>query len=174
MMVKRILTWWSEASKAALVVSIAAMFVSIAALAASMWQGIETRAHNRMSVKPDVYALKILGKEDGTQGIQIINSGLGPAKISALVLYLNSKKISSPDYIGSRVKEIVGENEMVVWLKKANDLRLSEGESIDLFKVGISADENTRNSIRALLNDIELQIDYCSMYEECFSWDSQD
>ena len=63
-----------------MIVSWAAVAIAAVALGFSIWQGIEQRRHNRLSVKPTLAYYVTSGEPDGrAAGVYITNVGAGPA-----------------------------------------------------------------------------------------------
>ena len=72
--------------KASTVTAIASVTIALAAVFLSVWQGAETRQHNRLSVTPKLVLTKDMRQEAGSIGIFIANEGLGPAIIRDIVI----------------------------------------------------------------------------------------
>lgn len=74
----------------------AAIIVAICAVAISVWQGYETRKHNRLSTKPIIlYEWEV--KEGQKSGIYIQNNGLGPAVLTDIEFSYAGKLIQRKD-----------------------------------------------------------------------------
>lgn len=76
------------------VVSFAAAVIALAALVTSVWQGIETRNHNRQSVQPKLHIDRIEANytsfESGVvPGFSLINNGIGPAIVRDVRVYVD-------------------------------------------------------------------------------------
>ena len=77
-------TNWSASD---IVVSFSAMAIALASIIISIWQGIEMRRHNRLSVRP---RLEIVYRvDDQWFGYILINNGLGPAVISSKTIFVD-------------------------------------------------------------------------------------
>ncbi len=69
------------------VLSLSAVAIAVASIFISVWQGLETRKHNRLSVRPN---LEIhLASEKDKLGYFLVNTGLGPALITKSELFFN-------------------------------------------------------------------------------------
>lgn len=141
--------------------------IATLALVASIWQGIETRNHNRLSVKPILtisrnYNLSINKRASGlsdtipTYELRIKNSGIGPAIFSSFNVFLDDKVIPVT-------------NDKSPWVRFNNELNFSQsswfGEG-DVFTAGLN-----RKIIKCyrnieLLKRLKIEVDYKSIYGE--------
>src|ERR1051325_6864496 len=81
-----------------IVIGIAATIIAISALIVSIWQGAETRRHNRLAFRP---ALAFGVEENSTDsGIYLYNSGNGPALIKRFAVYVDGQPVQG---IGSKM-----------------------------------------------------------------------
>jgi len=79
-----------------LIISCSSIVIALSASAATIWQGILMRKHNRLSVKP---FLRIDNNAElGKKGeVRLINVGAGPAIIDSMAVYVDGKLIDNPD-----------------------------------------------------------------------------
>jgi hypothetical protein len=137
------------------------------------YQGVITREHNELSVKPELRFVPYIGSDLRKSGIYITNVGLGPAKVIALRL-----KVAGQQYDlmqkGSQRAALRGIN--------ANLLCFTESQPVPEFhvKVGdfeplfISANKiplnNCEESVAKTLmsQKFEFDIKYLSMYDREF------
>ena len=68
--------------------------IAICALAFSIWQGMQTRKHNKLSVKPHLITCSNNNDRKGFYKLVLINNGLGPALINKFLVKLDGKLIS--------------------------------------------------------------------------------
>lgn len=76
------------------ITGISTTVIALCALAFSIWQGIQTRKHNKLSVRPH---FTIWTKSDVLKGffaIELTNNGIGPALIEKFLVTIDSKVIS--------------------------------------------------------------------------------
>lgn len=71
--------------------SLAAIFISVLALIVSIWSGVETRNHNRISVKPSLVVMPALEGVGGRNGLYISNLGLGPGVVGEVDVLVGGK-----------------------------------------------------------------------------------
>lgn len=67
----------------------ATLLVAVSAIGLSVWQGVEMRRHNRLSVLPYISNASLMLSEDSTYRYlaQIENTGLGPAVFERILVY---------------------------------------------------------------------------------------
>ena len=68
--------------------------IALCALALSIWQGMQTRKHNRLSVMPHLTTKTDRDVEKGFYSIKVINNGIGPALIEEFLVKVDGKVIS--------------------------------------------------------------------------------
>jgi len=73
------------------VTAIATVIIAVTALVVSIWQGIETRKHNRLSVRPHLVFFTDFSSQDSELGIFIKNNGVGLAYIKNVEISVNGK-----------------------------------------------------------------------------------
>jgi hypothetical protein len=71
----------------------AAIFVSVLALATSIWSANETRQHDRLSVQPHLHYWRDM--QSPYVGLTLINEGLGPAHILEARVYFEGKQVNN-------------------------------------------------------------------------------
>jgi hypothetical protein len=77
---------------ASIVVAICATVIAVLSLSVSVYEARATRRHDRISVRPFL-ELRVGLRQGRTAGLQLINSGLGPAAITSTVLTLDDKSL---------------------------------------------------------------------------------
>jgi len=65
------------------------ILIAVCAVGLTLWQGYQTRIHNRLSVRPDLVQLRSVRPYQEGIGIYIENNGLGPGTIVKLTLYFD-------------------------------------------------------------------------------------
>jgi len=73
------------------IISISAIFVACVAVGISIWQGFETRRHNKLSVKPYLVIRTSTSKSGLSMGVWVENDGLGPALIKDFIVYFDGQ-----------------------------------------------------------------------------------
>jgi hypothetical protein len=77
------------------------LFISVLALGLSIWSAAESRRHDRLSVQPSTRFWREGDARAKAVGLYIENSGLGPAIISDLRIYLDGNPITNLDDISN-------------------------------------------------------------------------
>jgi hypothetical protein len=73
---------------------IATTIIALCALALSIWQGVQTRRHNRLSFRPHLTTWTNTDAEKGFYTIELTNNGIGPALIEEFLVKVDGKVIS--------------------------------------------------------------------------------
>lgn len=76
------------------VTGVASTFIAVCALVFSIYQGIQARRHNRLSVKPHLTTWTTSTPEEGRYVVELINNGLGPALIEGFTLTVDGSPVS--------------------------------------------------------------------------------
>ena len=146
------------------------VFIALTALIVSVWQGYETRKHNRLTVKPILNFTKnynstydIIGTDTVvTRKYQLVlsNNGTGPAIVKSFKLYFDGE-------------ELIPEEGFYLWgmLNKITpkDIRIAQSgwlDGGDVVKIGDDRSLIRCNIVDDYLNRTEIEIIYQSIYEE--------
>src|SRR3990172_12584537 len=76
------------------IAGISTTIIALCALALSIWQGMQTRRHNRLSFRPHLTTWTNRDAEKGFYRIELINNGIGPALIEEFLVKVDGKVIS--------------------------------------------------------------------------------
>jgi hypothetical protein len=95
----------------ATVTSIAASITAVASLFVSVWSGIETRRHNRLSVTPILQITKDFSEDANDYGLLLSNKGFGP-----------SCKMKWELFVEEKLGEVKSLGKSLEGLKKARDI----------------------------------------------------
>lgn len=82
------------------------IFISVLALASSIFSAYETRRHNRLSAMPFVQFYRAGDALGNEVGLYIDNTGLGPAVIKDMRMYLDGTRIKTYDDISSATLDL--------------------------------------------------------------------
>ncbi len=72
-------------------ISIPTIVLACTAVVISIWQGCETRRHNKLSVKPLLSITISTSENDSLMGVWIDNNGTGPAIIKEFFVHLDGQ-----------------------------------------------------------------------------------
>ena len=149
-----------------------AIGIAVLALAFSIGQGIATRRHNRLSLRPHLFfdTIMIEGQEGG---LRLTNGGIGPAIADTFHVWLDNKDPGSQydpaDRGWSKIMDILklpfGFN---AFFLEANQI-VQPGETLFVFSI-IEGNRNPANDIalNQAVNRLAIEITYKSMYGEQF------
>ncbi len=73
---------------------ISTTIIALCALALSIWQGMQTRRHQRLSFRPHLTTCSETDIANGSYLIELINNGIGPALIEEFLVKVDGKVIS--------------------------------------------------------------------------------
>lgn len=162
----------------------AALFVSICALLLTINQAVMTRKHNRLTVRPHLTSFTDNVPHPSFGGISLIkmslsNNGIGPAVVKSFQPMLDGVPLD-PENFDELLS--IAKRELPVSL-------LDQGCRFSLFRKGyvMAKDESMSvaeiayaptihddpKALEAALQRFHLKVDYESIYEEKFSYDSR-
>ena len=75
-----------------IVIAVLSVFIAGCVLGVTIWQGLQNRKHNRISVLPLLMCEEDLDKENTI--LRLVNSGVGPAIITKIELLFDDKVVS--------------------------------------------------------------------------------
>ena len=159
--------------KAENVTATAATLTAIAALFIAVWDNVQTREHNRLSVAPRLTISTTVS--NNTRSITIRNDGIGPAIVERMTMRMQTQEglIETQDWqdISPRFLD-AGHSISSSWQFSSGDA-IGIGKSYDLFGASESSD-STAPSLRAMVQDLSLRIEYASIYgdplEVTYNW----
>jgi hypothetical protein len=154
-------------------VAIASAAIALMALVATIWDGVETRHHNRLSVAPrlDFYSVHSTSMDHPDNYIAIENKGFGPAIIKGFHITVNGARYTA-----------LGRKNMTALVKHlglyTRGVAFSSPEMDDTFKPSefsklLQIDPNkTTPALMKSFNDasgrMKLEVEYESLYGERF------
>lgn len=154
------------------ILAISAGVTAVAAVVVSVWQGCETRRHNRLSVKPHLIIFPQRPVASPEIGLQLANRGSGSALIKSWEISVDQEGVGS-HYYGW--VEALGRLQIKEgWIHVSSYTALRAGKSRPIFWVyrdqwenNLSEEQKIRfqNAIRR----ISVSIEYESIYEEQFA-----
>ena len=151
------------------------LVIALSAIGLAIWEGLENRRHNRLTVQPRIGA-EIDAATDGTTEsvrIGIESTGLGPAVFTAFRIYFDGELQDSSDALGTGRWMAVGRALEGDSTAQMNAQAFSEGyffppgAQATLFEVSrpqrVAGD--AAQPLISLLDRLAIQICYCSVYE---------
>lgn len=159
-----------------------ALIVSIITLASGIYALQQQREHDRLSVIPAIAVSFADGSDDEITGIHLVNSGLGPARILNIQLYVKGELVSEAyddqqwrqalAKISATVDEPYGKNQQIRFKSFKSDVYLQAGKSLPLlFQRTEELTPGTLAFLREAANTLQFGVCFCSFYEDdCWSY----
>lgn len=158
-----------------------ALVVSVCALGLTVWQGVVTRKHNKLSVRPAITSTRVSrSKNDGTPvsvlNLHLINQGLGPAFIKSFDYLFDGQPLPDNAYanlyswLSSRLNNTVTTvNHMAGHIGVGHVMKC--GDSFELAIIPIYATTQEELALTSLR--LHVRVTYESAYGELFTYDSR-
>lgn len=154
--------------------AIAATVIAVIALAVAVWQGFESRKHNRLSVKPAMAFLiqKAKGKEP--VGLSLKNHGAGPAFIRKFTIWIDGKAITSITRGGWAEATLRMGLANILFRTGSVTQKTVFAPGDERFLFGIKPENQTTENVERFRNAISshklrVEVIYASLYDEEFS-----
>ena len=142
----------------------AATVIAICSLGISVWQGIETRKHNRLSVLPHIeFGHRYNAKKSS---IELDNAGIGPAVIIDYNFYLDGNQIFNDITCGPETWQQVrhalsDEMTLSTFCLRKGDM-LKSGRKIEVISLE-TLNSDSKGHLRSL-SRIRIEVRYESIY----------
>lgn len=151
----------------------AAGIVAVAAVGLAVWEGLENRRHNRLSVVPKVDAVRDFDMREQTFSFGLLSSGLGPAVVRDLRIYLDGRKVydksTEHEFAWTEIYPILRDKGLEIWDSYYIEGQyLVPGERYNLLVVERRPGAERIEDFREIANRIDAVICYCSVYgDQC-------
>ncbi len=174
------------------IIATASVVIAGCALLFTAWQGMETRKHNKLSVRPiltgetfdaERYSVE---KDIRRVSLEIINSGIGPAIIKSFVLIFDDEEIARNDvnaYCNFMKQKLRG----MKGIKGVEDIDklglgflmcgsvMKEGDRQMIWDIKYINKDDPQNDNIATLYKITLIVEYQSVYDgDVFTFDTRE
>ena len=148
-----------------------ALTVSVVSIVFTAFQASETRDNNRIAVMPRLLVSRF-GIARDSIGVFIENDGTGPAVIKAVDLYFRDQKQRSiGDLRGSITTALKMRTAQLPYVEVENEYFYRAGQRVDVLSEGVNkntlTDEQRSSVWRTLDDDVNIAVEYCSVYDEC-------
>lgn len=143
------------------IISICAIIIAILSLFVTVYESYQQRRHDRLSVKPVLQV--IFSTENNWEGFKLKSSGLGPAVISWIEVFVDGKLVHGWQEAMERLNLSIPERHSINAVYSKDVLR--PNETVNLFFVDNS---KNMNDLRKNNKRIRINICYCSFYDECW------
>ncbi len=161
--------------KPEIVIAISSVIIAAAAFLVAVWQGLLTRQHNKLSVRPFLRIDRIEGAGRPSE-ILLHNVGVGPSFIDNFDLRVDGASVAGDRFTRIRtaltslgLADIKFENIKIDMFTPAQGDAIAAGETLTLLR--LSPVSNTQESYQALiaaLPRLTFSVCYKSIYRETF------
>jgi len=163
--------------KAENVTAFAATLTAIAALFIAVWDNVQAREHNRLSVAPRLTVSTTVS--NATRSISLRNDGIGPAIIDQMTMRMETADGRIETHEWQDISPLfldAGHSISSSWQFSPGDA-VGIGKSYALFGASENPD-TTAPSLREMVQDLSLRIEYASIYgdplEVTYNWNEGD
>ena len=149
------------------VIAISSAVIALCALITTIWQGVVSRRHNRMSVKPVLdFDREVRPKE--MFSISLKNHGVGVAIIQSIRIENNGKRLP---FGADAVNEIAKDYPISLPSFEFSEIdprtALSAGAEVLLFSVKLhGVNDDDRSALLKMFNESRIHVRYESVYKE--------
>lgn len=161
-----------------LVTAISSVVIALCALSLSIWQGMATRKHNRLSFRPHLTTWANSNAEKGFYSVELINNGIGPAVIEDFSIKVDGKQVSGEgaELVEKALKIALPNlqyHSQQSYLAKGYSMAPKERCTV-LAVQFMGKPLPSREVIEHALNKGELEICYKSFYDETFRFSTHE
>lgn len=153
-----------------IITALASSTIATCAIFISVWQGIEMRKHNRISVKPHLTTWLNNRHSEGVYEFYLVNNGIGPAFIQSFTVEINSVQIegNKTELLHIALKQLFPGSAYAATVSHvAKGYAMGAKEEICLINVKFDKDKMpTKEEINDSFNKADLLITYESAYKE--------
>ncbi|HGY56613.1 MAG TPA: hypothetical protein ENK44_12965 [Caldithrix abyssi] len=151
------------------ILSLSAIVIAIVSISVAVWEGLETRKHNRLSVRPKLEIYYSTNKSKF--GYVVVNNGLGPAVITGKKIFIDGKEITYTGFSGyDDFLEKLGLADRYAAhgvITPGFTIKAGKSENIILFDLYESDEAETL--LPEIYRRVAIEIEYKSMYDEIFT-----
>lgn len=148
------------------------LLIAFAAIALAIWEGLENRRHNRLTVQPRIGAEVETGGDSAGRYVRLAveSTGLGPAVIRAFRIYLDGKALDTMMTSHSTpwnpvIEAVSSEGMRIVAHAFGTDYFFPAGHRQVLFEARQPPDPGAgQPPLTSILDRVAVQICYCSIY----------
>lgn len=150
------------------ILSISAIIIAVASISVAVWEGIETRKHNLLSVRPKLEIFYNSNKS--SFGYVLVNNGLGPAVITEKKIFVDSVEIDYSGFSGyddfleklGLVERYAGHGA----ISPGFTIKAGKNENIIIFNLYES--DEVKTLLPQVYKRVSIEIGYKSMYGETY------
>ncbi len=151
-----------------IIIAIASVFIACCALGVTVWQGVQNRQHNRLSVKPLLTFGHVsnVARDICSEAFILENCGVGPAVIKNFALFYKGKEVARNngndynDFLEEKMSNFMGTE---CGFLMPNSIVNAKAKKI-MWKVKYNFKNDTA-FLTEFINQLDLLIEYYSIYE---------
>jgi len=161
-----------------IITGISSVIIATCALGVTIWHGIQTRRHNRLSVLPHLASWKHFEGSKNHYSVELSNNGVGPALIKTFKIEVDGKPIIGED------SEPIEKALKILFPRLKYDAKhaaLSKGymmtakEKIQIVDIIFFGDNVPKpEEVNHAIKRTRLAVSYESIHGESFKFDSND
>jgi hypothetical protein len=161
---------------ASIVIAAVSVLIAVLALGLTIWQATKTIKHNKLSVQPHLSF-----HTEATKQEQIIvtmtNTGLGPAILDKMKVYVDDKEITKPKKIETAIKKVFPSEQGYKYTYEVFSLidddkeSMSKDSNIELFSINFN--KRVNKHIKQQIIRISIEIEYESFYGDKYKKSSR-
>ncbi|MUK27099.1 hypothetical protein [Aliivibrio fischeri] len=159
-----------------LIISISSIVIAVSALGATIYQAYLNRKHNRIAVTPHLHYWSKNDELNNTYSLEVINNGIGPARITKFELMLNGTIVEEKGMskVSNTISKVFSGYELQMSSAYLDhDNCISPNQSIRIFNIIFHESSSiSERKFKELLNQMRLVITYESFYNDSFKLDS--
>ena len=156
------------------ITALTSIAIALLALRVSIWQGVVTRTHNRLSVMPDL-SFELSYDPEGMSGLHLYNHGFGPARIKRISAQLDGDTLPSNSFVRSIALALRAAEPQIVSSARIHERYLFDGDVVtpndDVILLGLPAGTmvaDPRGAYRSFfVGRVKVVVEYCSFYGDC-------
>ena len=178
----RLLSWFitymSKFEIAQIVTAIATAVVALLALCLAIYEGMQSRKHHRISLKPKLVLDTSKGNNPTNVEVKLVNSGLGPATIKSMKIFLSGQELDGnleenlKKSIERHIAGLSTQQKSTSVMNPGYVLRASQESQIA--RVVLAPNEKcSPEELVEKLNVIDVVVEYESFYGEPDMYDSR-
>lgn len=167
----------TEFETAQVVTASAAVFIAFLALFLSILEASRARKHYRLSLKPMLVLDITKGNNPTMAAVSVVNSGLGPARINSMKVFLSGKEVDTDDEaFKSLLESLLGDlsvRQISVSIINIGYV-LRSAQACQLVKVVLATEEKSSpKELARRLDAVDVSIEFESFYKEVDIYDSR-
>ena len=153
-----------------LIISISAIIIAVVSVVVTVWQGIETRRHNRLSVQPRLELTFALSYKEDKADFTLKNKGLGPAILGNATAVINGTtyNLNDTDRFFEFLDKMGIGSVSISFDNLEYESTVIPNETLTIFSVKISDLKNLGIKPPSIMTNVKVSIKYKSLYEEDF------